>query len=435
IDIALSDQSTLPNEEMSYSTILYDQSGKHAEGDISVKIYKPEGALFDQRIVRSDESTTVPLIPSSPPGYWKIEAKYEDLSATKQFLIEEFKDLSFTLTENNLIVENTGNIPFTGPIEVTIGDVSEVKELSNLPIGESLKYTLKAPKGEYTIQVGEGSEKQTVGSTFLTGRAITVQAAGDGSVVTTSLWVLGSLIILLIIALAAVYLYRRLMHNPNKAVPGTVPPKKVDAVMASAAAQKAKDQNQHLIDKGEKQESSIVSLHIKNLDSLEGKDSSASILDTALWKAKEAGAKIYADGEYRIMIFAPILTREKENEMRAIHTARSIERVFDAYNKRTPHKVQFGLGINTGTLIVEASQEKFRFMSLNNVISATKRISQAANAETLMSEALRNKIVGKVKTTKLQDKNLWKIDRVIDRSAYSDHINTLKKHDKPNKPR
>lgn len=431
IGIALSDQSTSPTEEISYSIILYDQAGEHAEGDVSVKIYKPKGSMLDQRIVRSDKSITIPLTKSSPPGYWEIQANYESLSTTKQFLVEEFRDLSFTLIENTLIVENTGNVPFTGPVEVTIGDVSDIKEIKDLQIGESLKYTLKAPDGEYTIQAGGGSEKQTVGSTFLTGRAITVQATGDGSVMTTSLWVLGSLIILLILALVAVYFYKRLMHGNKQSTPSpdpksTVPQKKVDKVTASATAQKAKEQSQHIIDKGEKQESSIVSLHIKNLEQLEKTHEATSIIDTALWKAKEAGAKIYADGDYRIMIFSPILTKEKENEMKAIHTARAIQRVFLTHNRRSAHKVKFGLGVNTGTLIVEASQEKFRFMSLNNIIANTKRISQAADSETLIPEALRKKVVGKVKVQKLEGKNYWKIDRVVDRSAYSDHINALK---------
>ncbi|MFH1802382.1 MAG: hypothetical protein ABH864_02925 [archaeon] len=430
IDIALSDQSVSPKEEFTYSIILYDQSGKHAEGEASVKVYKPEGALFDQKIVRADQSIKVPLLQNSPPGYWKIETKYGDLETSKQFLLEELKDLSFTLSENTLVLENSGNIPFTGPVEVSIGGTNELKDIKDLQVGASLAYELKAPNGEYTIEVGEGSDKENLGSTFLTGRAITVQAVGEGSgVLSTSLWVLGSLILLLVLALVAVYLYRKFFHKKlAPAMPGTVPQKKVDPLSASATAQKAKEQNQHLIDKGEKQESSIVSLKLKNSEEIGKHPESNKIIDSALWKAKEAGAKIYSDGDYRIMILAPVLTKDKENDMKALHVARSMERLLGTHNRRAANKIEFGLGVNTGTLIVESSGEKFRFMSLNNIIAATKRISESANSETLISEALRNKVIGKIKTTKLQGKNLWKIDRIIDRSAYSDHIKTLTKN-------
>ena len=152
-------------------------------------------------------------------------------------------------------------------------------------------------------------------------------------------------------------------------------------------------------------------------------------IDTALWKAKEVGAKIYADGDFRVIILSEILTKEKENEMKAINAARAIERVFDIYNRRSAQKIEFGIGVNSGVLIVESSQEKFRFMSLNNVIAATKRMSEISRNDTLISESVRNKVLGKIKTSKLPDKNFWKIERVIDRSAYQDHIHRAIKRD------
>ena len=432
IDIALSNQEISPKEEFTYSIILYDQAGEHAEGDVSVKVYKPEGALFDQKIVRTNQQISVPLLLTSPPGYWKIETKQGDFETSKQFLLEEFKDVSFTLSENMLILENTGNVPFTGPVEVSISGTSELKEIKNLQVGESIVYELKAPNGEYAIEVGEGSERENLGSTFLTGRVITVRAIGEGSILTTSFWVLGSLIILLVLALVIVYVYKKVLHKKSltSSTPGAVYQKNGDNLAASATAQIARQQSKNIIDKGEKQESLIVSLKLKNKEEMDKDPESNKVVDSALWKAKEAGAKIYSDDDYRIMILAPALTKTKENDLKALYVARSIERIFNVHNRRTKHKIEFGLGVNTGTLIVEASGEKFRFMSLNNIISTTKRISENANSETLISESLRNKIVGKVKTTKLPDKNYWRVERIIDRSAYSGHIKTLTKDKK-----
>ncbi len=436
VAIALSDQSTSPKEELTYSIILYDQAGDRAQNDVSVKVYKPEGALFDQKIVRSDQSVAVPLIASSSPGYWKIEAKYEDLQSSKQFLVEEYKDISFTLIENTLIIENIGNVPFTDPIEVAIGGVTEIKEIKSLPVGSSMKYELKAPKGEYEIEVSKGSEKQTLGTTFLTGRAIGVSAPGEGGIVTTSLWVLASLILLMILALAAVYIYKRLMH-PKTTQDKTLPQRKVDQITSSGIAQKTKQDNQNLIDKGVKQDASIISLHVKNMSSFANNEDAIKMIDTALWKAKEAGAKIYADGNYRIAILAPVLTRENENEVKAIQVARAMEKLISAHNRRSAQKIDFGIGVNSGTLIVETSQEKFRFMSLNNVIASTKRISELSQNETLISESVKNKMLGKAKVVKLADKNLWRVEKVIDRSAYADHISALTKRsqDRPSSSR
>lgn len=428
VAIALSDQTISPNEKLTYSVILYDQAGKHASGDVSVRIYKPEGSLFDQRILRADESSTVPLVATSPPGYWKIETKYQSFETSKQFLVEEHKDLSFTLVGTTLILENTGNVPFTGPVEIGIGEKTEIKDIEDLQLGESLKYELKAPDGEYTIEVGEGSEKQTIGTTFLTGRAISANAPGESGILTTSLWVLVSLVALLIIALGAVYSYKKLLHGKESSIPQkSTEQKKMDSLVASAATQKAKQENKNLIDKGVKQESSIISIHLKNLGILEKNPDAMKVIDSALWKAKEVGAKIYADADYRVVILNEILTREKENEIKAINVSRTIERVFEAYNRRSAQKIEFGIGINSGTLIVEASKERFRFMSLNNVIATTKRISESSKNETLISESVKSKLLGKIKATKLLDKNLWKLDRVVDRSAYEDHVNKFRR--------
>ncbi|MBU0761052.1 MAG: hypothetical protein KJ600_02410 [Nanoarchaeota archaeon] len=421
IGIALNTQSVSPTEEFSYSILLYDQARETAEKEVSVVIYKPDGSVFEKKVARGGETNYINLENNSPPGYWKIQSKINELETTKEFFVEEFKEISFSLENKTLTIVNVGNTPYTGPVEIAIGETKEIKELEELGVGESKKFELLAPDGEYSIEVLGGAKRENLGTTFLTGRAISVRDI-TGGFFGTSFKILIGLIIILIIAVVVVYFYKKISRgkfHSGKILPG----KKTDIAQTSTSSiKKSEGQAPHLIDKGEKQEASIISLKIKNMQEISSKDSHAvKSIDSALWRAKESGAKIYSDGEYRIMIFTQATTKEKDNTLKAIRIAQSIERVLKSHN-RAGQKVEFGIGVNTGTMIVESKNGKFKFMSLDNTIAATKRISEISNSEILISEAIHRKTVGKIKTTKTQDKNLWKIEKITDRGDHSDYV-------------
>jgi len=186
----------------------------------------------------------------------------------------------------------------------------------------------------------------------------------------------------------------------------------------------------HIVDKGEKQESSILSVKIKNSEELKNNTEALKAIDSALWKAKESGAKIYSEGDYRIIVLAPVLTKEKVNTIKALITTQTIERMLNAYNKRHDPKIQFGIGAHIGNLIVENKDKKFRFISVNNTISATKRISQHSDNDVLLSESMHRQTIGKVKTQKSPHQNYWKLLKVVDRSQHAAYINKFSEQQK-----
>lgn len=427
LEIATSQQSISPTQDLTYSVLVYDQANEAAGADVSTTIYRPDSTVFEKKIIRSGETNTVALEDTSPPGYWKIESTINDLKTTKEFFVEEYKDLSFNLENGTLTVTNTGNVPYTGPIEVLIGDLTEVKDLKDLAISSYKKFKLAAPDGEYNIKISEGTNKQEIGTTFLTGKAISVQAVGEG-LAGSNLKILIGLVVILLVAVGVVLLYRKIAKK--RAMLGYSTSKESIKVNTQKSPVKSSSaESPSLIDKGERQESTIISLKIKNLAAVEKTDALGAI-DSALWKAKEAGAKIYSDGEYRVVIFAPVLTKEKDTALKAIDIAMGMERMLVAYNRRSAAKISFGIGVNEGMLIVESKEGKFRFMSINNIIGSTKRISEISESEVLISEVLHRKTVGKIKSVKVHDKNLWKIEKVTDRATHSDYVKHMSRgHD------
>jgi hypothetical protein len=181
------------------------------------------------------------------------------------------------------------------------------------------------------------------------------------------------------------------------------------------------------INQGARQEASVIALKVKNLlmlkNALPTSNSPLSVIDNALLKAKSQGSKIYVDGDYRIMIFIPQITKESDNDLRAITVAKEIESIMNNHNLKSAQKLNFGLGVHTGQLAVETRDNKLKFVSLNNTISITKRIAEFSNSVVLLSDQLHKKTLGKVKSRKITGSNFWQVTRVPDRTSHEDFIN------------
>ena len=99
------------------------------------------------------------------------------------------------------------------------------------------------------------------------------------------------------------------------------------------------------------------------------------------------------------------MTKTKENDYKAISLAQTLERTLEQYNKHSQQKINFGIGVHNGELIVESKDGKFKFTSLGTAITLPKRISSHANSEVLLSEVVHRKTSAKVKAEK--DHDFW----------------------------
>jgi class 3 adenylate cyclase len=138
--------------------------------------------------------------------------------------------------------------------------------------------------------------------------------------------------------------------------------------------------------------------------------------------AKQAGAKIYADGSYRIIVLSPTLTKKEKNNLVAVKVAKKIEEQLKAHNKKFKGHVFFGLGVGSGEIISEIGKDGFKFSSVGNVISSSKRIAEESEGEVLLSDDVRRAVIETIKTEKLEGKDLWKISRITEREKHSDFL-------------
>lgn len=475
VDLAFSSQIVTPGSEFTFTALLYDQAGDEVSEDIALSLYYPNGSLIEKRLVKAGKAESIAIKQTDIPGYWKVDAEVGKIKTSKAFYVEEMQKAEFTFANDTLTITNVGNVDYTKAVEVMIGDKKEIVQI-NVSVGETRKFKLYAPDGEYDISVNDGTQLNSFGTSLLTGRAIEIQ---DITNLTSSMpfiivmWI----IIILVVAAIALYVYRKVARGSYSGrMPsfmgdnGSKPMTTLGASsMTSAAAsfrQEEKEEKDSVapttsafrqdeqsmreritkvlpsvappfvvkkereeyakssatMEHAQKQESSIVCLSVKNMAELMAtKGGALGAVDRALSKAKSMRARIYIDGDYRVIIFAPAITRESANETRAINAAKQIEEVLTEYNKLHVQKVSFGIGVNSGELIAESREGGFKFTSVGNTISAAKRMSDNANSEILLSEIFHRKTAGTVKVE--PEKGAWKIKRIVNRDRNSEFIN------------
>lgn len=428
VDLELSGVSVKPGSELTYKAIIYDQAKNQGEGELGIEINEPNEMLFSGKVVKAGETQSFFIEPHYAPGFWKIKVSLEGLEKTKVFIVEEMAKVSTNITNGLLTLTSIGNVPYKKQIEIKIGNRSEIRDL-NLGIGESKMFKLDAPDGEYEVIINDGETKYELGSTFLTGRAIGIGDVGGVLFGSKGIWIWALIIAILLIVVLV--LIRKIIKKkfigkiPRNVVPYTpsTPAKKTAFQPMYKTESIGPPTIGNLIDKGTRQNASVIALKIKNLAQLQGRgENSLEAIDKALLQAKAARSKIYVDNDYRIIIFTPSITKEKENDLLAISVAKEIFEIIENNNKVSANKVEFGLGVHSGEMAVELKEGKTRFVSLENTIPVAKRIAEYSKNNVLLSEHLHKKTLGKIKVEKIEGTNYWELKRLIDRAHYEEFV-------------
>ena len=153
--------------------------------------------------------------------------------------------------------------------------------------------------------------------------------------------------------------------------------------------------------KGEKQSASIISLEIKNLDEITGKEESIrETLQKITDLAEENNAAVYENHANFFLILAPIITKTFKNERKAVEIAGKIKEILTKHNKLFKQKMDFGISLNYGDIIANKEKNVLKFMSFGNFITAAKKASSISDKEIYLTEAIKNRLIADVKTEK-----------------------------------
>ncbi|HLC31195.1 MAG TPA: hypothetical protein VJK51_00870 [Candidatus Nanoarchaeia archaeon] len=403
ISIALSKDSFIPGDDVSFSVLVYDQAGEEAALEVPVSIKNPDGSISLQQLASGDEPVVFPTETSTVPGTWTIEAHVLGLEAHRSFVIEPLMDAVFILENNSVLIRNVGNVPFQKAVSFSIGDTKEIQELS-IPVGDTKRVGLSAPKGEYPIAVDMGEGEQVLGTTFLTGRAISLSTFNELVSGGSFVWIVWSFLLALL-ALLLFFYYRKVKKN---AFIGVKPSEKESIKVTSVGSLPLRESTT------EKKLSSVVAVQLRELP-----DAGRSAVEKGLLRAKAAGGHIYVDDTFRIIVFTP----EVENAVSvAISVANEISSELTVYNGNASQRVVYGVGVHEGELILDRSSGKLRFSSWGNTLPFVKNMAVQSDNEIFISEGVRAKALGKVKAQQVEGKNMWRVSSVVQRDKHQAFI-------------
>ena len=393
---------------------------------ISLDLSSGVERLYFGKLAKSGEQISLLIDSNFTPGYWEIKAQAEDIEKSRIFYVEELQKISSTLNEGILTIINVGNVPYKKQIEISIGGKSEIRKL-DLDIGESKQFKLGAPDGEYDINVNDGETTHSLGSTFLTGKVVSIGEGGGLSFGNLNVW-LWTLVIVILLVIVVILIRKIVKRRYIGKIPKNVTPV-IGKVGQLSPMYQTKDNSLpaigNVMERGEKQDASIVALKIKNLPELQkmSGDNSLAAVDKALLKAKAVKTKIYVDKDYRLILFIPTITKDKDNDTTAIDVAKDIETILNEYNKTSANKIEFGIGVHYGQMGIESQNGNVKFVSLDNTIAIAKRVADGSNNNILLSEQIHRRTFGKIKVEKVEGTNFWQLNRLMNRANYEDFIN------------
>ncbi len=172
----------LQNDAVSFKAIVYDDNNNKLNGEAKYVIQDYYTDVMGEGRINSGEEVKFKLPKNPSQGPWKINVSYKDKSVAEFFNVGEIKRADIRLENDNLIIENTGNVVYGNNLLIAIGDGYQTEKVY-LAIGGMRKLRLTAPAGEYTVKVDDGSREKNIvfSGVSLTGNAIGLENVIEGN--------------------------------------------------------------------------------------------------------------------------------------------------------------------------------------------------------------------------------------------------------------
>jgi len=418
-------ERVFPGNESEVSVLLLDQSEGEMSGfPVSIKVFDSSGLEILDLLSKTGEIEKFDILKDDVYGEWNVSVLSEGLEKSGSFYVEKNREAEFLIENGSLVIKNVGNVPYDKLVEIKIGNITEVKNL-NLSVGSSILFNLEAPTGDYNVSINDG---QTFygGVVSLTGNAVKVSNPSSNNFGFFSRGFLVWFFIFLIFGLFIFVSARKIINKKSVLFMNHVPSSKHfdkqnnennlygGVVKLSSDSGKKVSGNTNtprlehvsyeavptLVLSGEKQDSVVLSLNIKNYEELENIGSNAiENIENSLKSIVEREGRIYKKNGSIVGVFAPVITRTFDNYLTAVEVAREINTKLNLHNERYKHKIQFGLGVNSGDIIASKEQGKLLFTQVDNVVTQAKNLSSVANNNVLIGDTINKKLGSTVKTT------------------------------------
>lgn len=181
LEIFFEQREINPGETLKIKAILHDQTGEKINAFAVISIKDEGNKVLEQVDKQTDSLLEYKIREGTLPGDWKIVAISNQITKEETFRIKEQEKISIDIINETVILTNIGNIPYNEVVFVKIGD-EPFSINASLRLGESKKYLLTAPNGEYNVKILSPEGGALERSVALTGEAISVKEISEGAI-------------------------------------------------------------------------------------------------------------------------------------------------------------------------------------------------------------------------------------------------------------
>lgn len=442
LEILFENKKVEPGTDMNVKAILRDQTGDKIDSTVLITLKNNATKTIEEKEVNTDEYMSYPIKNTETPLTWSVYAKSGNFKTTSSFVIAENENISIKVVNKTIVLENIGNVEYCNKtILIKIDDNSENINPC-LDVGEEEKYLLKAPNGEYIIEIisnGESLAKEE--GISLTGKAISVEKASQGVASLTKyplVWIFLVVILGMIAALIFKKGYKRTFfgHLPKKGNKKSVQDpriKKKENDFKSSGKTILPSQKKAVLSlslKGEKQRANVIDIKIKNIKQVEsGKGGVEDTMKKIASKLSDSDVFAYENTGHIMFIFAPSVTKTFKNERPAIKLAQEISKILDEHNKLFKQTIEYGISIHEGDIVGKHSGNTLMFMSMDSLMPMSKKLSSLSNEKIILSKEINSRLSSDVKTQKHEKEGFeyYTIKEMIDREEHKQFINSFLK--------
>jgi hypothetical protein len=418
LEIVFENKTVEPGTNIKVKAVLRDQTGENIESTAIITVKDSSNKILEQTEKQTDEFLEYPIKYNQKPSEWRVFAVSNRLSSELGFVINSMEDAKVEIMNKTLVVTNTGNVPYNKTLLVKIGEESVNLDIF-LNVDETKKYLLTAPDGEYLVQIVSGGLSQISESLTLTGKAIDVKEASRGLIQDglSLAWIF----VILILAFVAFIIFRK---GYKKSFIGYIIEKRRNKesvkVSEDGFLTLRNKANFSLSMKGEKQNVTLVCMKIKNFGSLDKKDTSLKeTFDKIVSSAESVKAYVYESHGNIFFIFSPVVTKTFRNGKTSIHLMNEIQNIVKSHNKLYRQKIDFGLSVDSGEVLIKVENGEMQFMVFGNLINHLKKIASHSDGESLIGEKIKDNAATDAKFEKktIDGTNVYKVKELKDKPS------------------
>jgi hypothetical protein len=403
LELVLDETEIMPGSSVNINAILHDQTGESINSTAYVTIKDSADKIIDEKEINLGEIFTIPIRTIQPPEDWTVYAESNGLNAVASFRIKENMEADIQIINKTIVVTNVGNVFYNRTLLVRVGD-SPLNIQVELKIGESKRYVVNAPDGEYNVKISEG-DKEINDVMSLTGKTIEIKEASTFS------WGMFFWILLIgVLGFIAFFFFNKLykkpffekiIHGRRKKEKGKFQAMAIGENMKMTPKLGNEAELSLSMKEGEKQEASVICLKIKDLKEMESRKSRVSeTIEKIREIAESSKAVVYENQDYLFFILAPERTKTVKNEKTALDVAEKIKNILEEHNRSFNQRIEFGISINYGSIVGKQEGDVFRFMSMGSLITASKKVAYLSEGEILLSDKVNDLLRLYIKTEK-----------------------------------